>query len=102
MDYEVSNRILKAGVSIDQNIDLEGVHENAALFWQQDLTNAHRLELPVDFPRTSSTSDRLNRLTFSLAPACFDLLKQLNRQLETPSVTTLLAACSTLLFRYTG
>jgi len=102
MDYEINNRTRKSGSPVDLNIDHKIAHESSVLFWQQELADAPRLELPVDFPRTAITSYRLSRLAFSLPSAYAGLFKQLNRQLETPLFTTLLAAYGTLLFRYTS
>jgi amino acid adenylation domain-containing protein len=72
------------------------------LFWkQQPNISAPLVELPTDFPRSSTTSCQINHVFFSLSASCGDALKQLSNQLDTTIFTILFSAYNTLLFRYT-
>ncbi|HEY2583166.1 MAG TPA: amino acid adenylation domain-containing protein, partial [Mucilaginibacter sp.] len=60
------------------------------------------LEIPTDFPRSATGSYQANHVFFSLSASCSDSLKQFSTKQGAGLFTTLLAAYSTLLFRYTG
>jgi amino acid adenylation domain-containing protein len=80
----------------------KNVFEDSVLFWKQQLdVDTPFLQLPVDFPRSPTTSYRASHAFFSLSTSCFDALKQLSNQLDISLFTILLAAYNTLLFRYT-
>ncbi|HEY4322689.1 MAG TPA: amino acid adenylation domain-containing protein [Mucilaginibacter sp.] len=64
-------------------------------------TDSPFLEIPTDFPRLAITSFQANHVFFSLSASCSNSLKQLSSKQGVTLFTTLLAAYSTLLFRYT-
>ncbi|MDB4904132.1 MAG: non-ribosomal peptide synthetase [Mucilaginibacter sp.] len=102
VNYEVSYETSKSVLAIKQVNELEGTIEDPVSFWKQELNiTSPFLDLPVDFTRSSSTSNQINHVFFSLSASCWDALKQLNDQLDTNLFTILLAAYNTLLFRYT-
>ncbi|HEY8780359.1 MAG TPA: amino acid adenylation domain-containing protein [Mucilaginibacter sp.] len=67
----------------------------------QQHTHTPFLELPTDFPRSPTTSCRIDHVSFSLSASCCNSLKQLGTQAGTSLCTTLLSIYYTLLFRYT-
>src|ERR1700729_2284876 len=75
---------------------------NSVLYWKQELdSGASFVELPADFLRSSTTSSKIDHISFSLSSSCREKLKQLSNRLDTTLFTTLLSAYNTLLFRYT-
>src|SRR5260221_2029942 len=102
VNYEVGYETSKSGLAIEQVNELESTIEDPFLFWKQELgITSTFLDLPVDFPRSSANSNRINHVFFSLSEACWNAFKQLNDQLDVDLFTILLAAYNTLLFRYT-
>ena len=102
VNYEVGYETSKSGLAIEQVNELESTIEDPFLFWKLELgITSPFLDLPVDFPRSSATSNRINHVFFSLSDSCWDALKQLNDQPDVDLFTILLAAYNTLLFRYT-
>jgi amino acid adenylation domain-containing protein len=102
VNYEVSYETSKSVLAIKQVNELESTIEDPVSFWKQELNiTSPFLDLPVDFTRSSSTSNQINHVFFSLSALCWDALKQLNDQLDTNLFTILLATYNTLLFRYT-
>lgn len=76
--------------------------ENPVLFWKQQLDiNVPFLGIPTDFPRSATTSDRIDHVSFSLSGSCLNALKQLSKESDTTLFTLFLAAYNLLLFRYT-
>src|ERR1700732_3497187 len=92
LNYDVSYEVPKPGLVNDPNI----TSEDALLFWKEQLDNVSPLlALPVDFPRSSGTSSRINHVFFSLSDSCWDALIQLNDQLDTNFFDILLAGYNT-------
>ncbi len=76
--------------------------ENTVLYWKQQLDiDTPFVELPFDFSRSSTTSFKIDHISFSLSSSCKEKLKQLSNRLDTSLFTTLLSAYNTLLHRYT-
>jgi amino acid adenylation domain-containing protein len=76
--------------------------ENPILFWKHQLDiNVPFLGIPTDFPRSATTSDRIDHVSFSLSASCLDALKQLSKDSDATLFTIFLAAYNLLLFRYT-
>lgn len=77
--------------------------ERLLTFWRETLAGAtHTLELPTDYPRSSSLSSHGSRHHFTLSKDLTILLKHLSQQQEVTLFMLLLAAYQVLLFRYTG
>ncbi len=71
-------------------------------YWQQQLTNAPRLVLPGDNPRSTVPRFKGGYLSFALDPQQLATLSQLGREQGATTYMALLAAFNMLLARYTG
>ncbi|HTB99683.1 MAG TPA: amino acid adenylation domain-containing protein [Ferruginibacter sp.] len=82
--------------------DDQEAFENSVLYWKQQLeSNTPFVELSPDFSRSSTTSSKIDQISFSLSSFCRDKLRQLSDCHNTSLFTTLLSAYNTLLYRYT-
>ena len=79
------------------------VLEHLLLYWRQHLADAStELALPTDHPRPLAPSSRGAAYPFTLPKRLSDALRALSKQENTTLYMTLLAAFSTLLYRYSG
>lgn len=77
--------------------------ERLLSFWRENLAGTtHILELPTDYPRSPSLSNRGNHHHFTLSKDLTISLKQLSQQQEVTLFMLLLTTYQVLLFRYTG
>jgi thioesterase domain-containing protein/acyl carrier protein len=71
-------------------------------YWQQQLSgNVAPLELPIDYPRSTSVSYRGASQSLELSESLTDALKTLSSQQGVTLFVTLLTAFKTLLYQYT-
>jgi hypothetical protein len=92
----------KPGLLSNQVNESNNTSEDSILFWKKQLDNVSPLlDLPVDFPKSAVTSNRINHVFFSFSTSCQSALNQLNDQLDTNIFILLLAAYNTLLFIHT-
>lgn len=77
------------------------VLERLLSYWQQQLAGIPALlNLPTDYPHPPVQTFRGDRIRFELSPGLTRRLRELSQQRQTTLFMTLLAAFSTLLFRY--
>jgi len=75
--------------------------ENQLSYWRNQLNGVPVLKLPTDRPRPPVQSYRGAKYSFDLSPDLSDQLEALSRQEGVTLFMALLAACQTLLYRYT-
>ncbi len=92
-----------ADYAIWQKEWLQGDHlERQLSYWRNQLNGAPVLKLPTDRARPTVQSDREAKYSFDLSSDVSDQLEGVSRQEGVTLFMALLAACQTLLYRYTG
>ncbi|MES2733434.1 MAG: non-ribosomal peptide synthase/polyketide synthase [Bacteroidota bacterium] len=71
-------------------------------YWKNKLTGVPLLNLPTDFPRQATQSNRGSFTTFHIDKAVVTQLQQLAKQQEATLFMTMLSAFNVLLYRYSG
>ncbi|MFN2304254.1 MAG: condensation domain-containing protein, partial [Anaerolineales bacterium] len=71
-------------------------------YWRDQLKGLPQLELPIDQPRPSIISYNGSQIPIKITPSLTQKLISLSQQQRVTMNTTLLAAYSVLLYRYTG
>lgn len=71
-------------------------------YWHKQLQDFPVLEFPTDYPRPATPTYKGSQVSFTLSKHIIDNLKRLSQEADTTIFTTIFAAFSVLLFRYTG